>query len=394
MYYLNVLFIYILLLLIYCPNISSSLPSYHQYHLPLIQDGYIRLTNILPEEEIIKYRTLIYSAMEKELHDCRKCSLSSSTTTANLHDLTDPICSTCDTTTLTSDQSIQKSFYRYRRLLSYEPTLQSLYYSPILGRIAAQIMNVSKVRFYQSTIFIKYPNDQPSAWHQDSAAIPLHSDKIITLWLNLDTVYNTSGILRFIKYSHLSNVSLPSLRNIPLVQRLSSMQKWTDEDINRLLPNAIIDEPPLIMNIGSGTFHLGWTLHGSKANTSPILRPAVAITYFADGARIHPELLRVEELSTSSSSNEPDNKGIKLSTQDGTSIIVRLLADDKATWLKWLQARPPILIPGSPVKDDRLTPIIYDSTKDEEFLQNQPSQSNSNNKKNRKRKREKEDNEL
>ncbi len=40
---------------------------------------------------------------------------------------------------------------------------------------------------------------------------------------------------------------------------------------------------------------------------------------------------------------------------------MRLLADDASTWIRWLAARPPVLVPGQPVRDDVLTPVVYDA---------------------------------
>ncbi len=122
------------------------------------------------------------------------------------------------------------------------------------------------------------------------------------------------------------------------------------------------------MRAGDATLHLGWTLHAAPPNRSGKPRPALAVTYFVDGARVHPQLLRYEGIG--SGGNGPDSvraagaadlKAVRLTTYGGSMLVVRLLADDAATWTRWLAARPPVLIPGTPVKDDELTPVLFDA---------------------------------
>lgn len=40
------------------------------------------------------------------------------------------------------------------------------------------------------------------------------------------------------------------------------------------------------MAAGDASFHTGWTLHGTRQNTSPRTREALVIVYYADGARV------------------------------------------------------------------------------------------------------------
>ena len=142
------------------------------------------------------------------------------------------------------------------------------------------------------------------------------------------------------------------------------MTDWSDDAVGQIPHTSIVEPPPEGMQAGDATLHLGWTLHGAKANKCSISRAAVAITYFADGAPIHRNVLRMAQGATSagqSGSPEPgDERAIRLSTADGASeLLVRLLTDDAGTWMRWLQARPPVLIPGTPVRDDVLTPLVY-----------------------------------
>ena len=159
----------------------------------------------------------------------------------------------------------------------------------------------------------------------------------------------------------------------PTVQRLLRMAVWGDDDVSRGANLSIAEPPPEGMRAGDATLHLGWTLHGAQGNACAQDRPAIAITYFADGARVHRSVLRMARSdgrrpqagadAGAAGAPEPgDERAIRLSTADGGSeLLVRLLTDDAGTWMRWLRASPPVLIPGMPVKDAALAPLLFAS---------------------------------
>lgn len=129
---------------------------------------------------------------------------------------------------------------------------------------------------------------------------------------------------------------------------------------------SIVEPPRSGMRAGDATLHLGWTLHGALANSCAASRSAIAITYFADGARVHRNVLRMARggsgpADAAGVAVAGDERAIRLSTADGGSeLLVRLLTDDSGTWMRWLRARPPALVPGMPVRDAVLTPVLWD----------------------------------
>jgi len=138
------------------------------------------------------------------------------------------------------------------------------------------------------------------------------------------------------------------------------MKKWTTSEVKNLTGLSITR--PLSLSPGDATLHLGWTLHSAPPNTGEKPRKAIAITYFSDGARVHPDLLSLKEGRSGGSNDDASDgsKGVAFKGEDGNNLYVQLLEDDYQTWKEWLHKRPSILIPGAPVRDSVLTPLLYD----------------------------------
>ena len=308
-------------------------------HSQLLSEGYARVRALLPEGQAEQWGARVLAASQQQTAACPHSSTQAA-----------PGCSGFR----------GASFTRGRSLEDADPLLLQLSHSPQLARLAAQAMNVTRVRLYQATSFVKGPGDAPSAWHQDAAACPLHTDKIVTLWLALGAVPPESGPLIFARRSHLPGVPIPSLRDLAPPARLARMTRWTTAEVRNSTGLPITR--PLGLAAGDATLHLGWTLHAAPPNASPLPRTAMAITFFADGARVHPELLELSEpLAAAALDADGQQRGVAFRGEDGRELRVRLLDDDAATWRPWLEKKPAILVPGAVVRDSVLTPMLYDA---------------------------------
>ena len=317
-----------------------SLAEQGSLHAQLLSEGYARVRALLPSDQAAQWGARVLAASQQQTAACPHSSTKAAAGCMGFRGA---------------------SFTRGRSLEDADPLLLQLSHSPQLARLAAQAMNVTRVRLYQATSFVKGPGDAPSAWHQDAAACPLHTDKLVTLWLALGAVPPESGPLIFARRSHLPGVPLPSLRDLAPPARLARMARWTTAEVRNSTGLPI--SRALGLAAGDATLHLGWTLHAAPPNDSSLPRIAIAITYFADGARVHPELLELSEPSAAAAALDADGqqRGVAFLGQDGRELRVRLLDDDAATWRPWLEKKPSILIPGAAVRDAVLTPLLYDA---------------------------------
>lgn len=331
---------------------SSAEPS-----VRLLADGYERLPSLMSAELARAWGARVLAAAEREAAWCRECN--STDASLPMHR-----CSGCDTTSVAGGR---KSFFRARRLLAEDAELAKLVRSRALTRAVARALGAGKgqLRLYQASAFVKFPGDLPSAWHQDSAASPLATDKAATLWLALSDVPASAGSLQFANGSHLPHTPL-SLRDLSSPARLAAVSAFTDAEIEARTRCAVT--PAVDMRAGDATLHLGWTMHAAPPNRSNTTRVALAVQYFIHGARVHRDLLAFDDREGVGIARDGEllvaeasaQRGIRFEPEGGgRALFVRLLSDDLATWAPWLHARPPLLVPGALVAHETLTPLLF-----------------------------------
>jgi ectoine hydroxylase-related dioxygenase (phytanoyl-CoA dioxygenase family) len=269
----------------------------------LRQAGFVRYPSLLNVEELDAYRTPVIEAAELIVVRCSEC--------LTMDDLTDAGCRGCERTRSTPT-SQRKSFSKSKNLHRIDKRVRELVTSPRLAKVAAELLNTPAVRLYQDTAFFKEPGDVESSWHQDQAAAPLKTRKFLTIWVALDDMDADMGPLMFASESHCRK-PMPTkkkrskkkakkkdkkkpcaldqlgVRDVPLSKRVGAVRHLTDAVVGGHF-NISRPQP---MKAGDATVHMGWTLHRAPPNISPTrkTRRAIAITYFADGAFVYPDLL-------------------------------------------------------------------------------------------------------
>ncbi len=171
------------------------------------------------------------------------------------------------------------------QLCERNPALRDIVRSPGLARLAATALGVPRVRLLYDQLFAKPPGSTLTMWHQDEVYWPIDTSEVIEEgtvgvargWVSLTPLPADVGGLQFVDGSH----------------RLGAIDH-TDVQIGAPggRDTATIDGSEHTITdygafgAGDATLHAGYTLHGSRRNTSDRTRYAVAVAYVPDGTRV------------------------------------------------------------------------------------------------------------
>lgn len=96
-----------------------------------------------------------------------------------------------------------KNFYSDRYMWTFDPRFRDYVKDSPAAAIAGEVMGSHRINIFLDHLFVKEPGaEQPSPWHQDSPYWFLAGKQICSVWLALDTVDRTNGILEFVRGSH------------------------------------------------------------------------------------------------------------------------------------------------------------------------------------------------
>lgn len=156
-------------------------------------------------------------------------------------------------------------------------TIASVVLDPRLGEAIASFGGWSGAQLLQDNMLWKPPGGRPLGFHRDNAYSNwLTPPEMITCWIALDDTAASTGTVEFVRGSH----------------------RWPDEpsvdvafhgpaDYRIPVRGHEADIVPIEVRAGSGSFHHGWTWHGSGVNTSDRHRRALVIHAVAVGTRFN-----------------------------------------------------------------------------------------------------------
>jgi hypothetical protein len=171
----------------------------------------------------------------------------------------------------------RRAFAQHTNLWRLDPRLRGLVCAPRLGRLAADLLGVERVRLYHDQALFKAAGGGRTPWHQDQSYWPLDTDRVITAWMPLVDVTPDMGELLFANGSHLDG-SL--LGDAPISVAAEARAEAL------LAERGYRIEATGAMRAGDASFHSGWVLHAATANTTDRERQVMTMIWFADGARV------------------------------------------------------------------------------------------------------------
>jgi ectoine hydroxylase-related dioxygenase (phytanoyl-CoA dioxygenase family) len=178
------------------------------------------------------------------------------------------------------------------------PEFREVAFSPVLARMAAQLLDTDKVVLFGDSAFIKPPQKGGKLyWHQDHMAWPIDKPGGLSVWIALDEANPENGSMTFAEGSHLLGERLPVdsptgevLRTTYVGGDRTRGQAGRDLSASGLDPITSPQEEGLpevktYYHPGECSFHDTLVWHSSGYNTTGTIRRAYGIRYI-DGHRI------------------------------------------------------------------------------------------------------------
>ena len=211
--------------------------------------GHAVVRGLADPDEIAEFRPLLTAAAEARRYDRRP---------------------------LEARDTYGKAFVQSANLWQHDSGSKAFVHAPRFARVAAELLGVDGVRLYHDQALFKEPHGGHTPWHQDQFYWPLDTEKVVTAWIALDEIGDDVGSMTFASGSHLDG----DLRG----------REISDQSEAEFAQLVAAKGFPLdthgAMAAGDATFHSGWTLHRADPNPTDLMRPAMTIIYFADGARV------------------------------------------------------------------------------------------------------------
>lgn len=144
------------------------------------------------------------------------------------------------------------------------------------GKVAADLLGVEGVRLYHDQALFKEPHGGPTPWHQDQFYWPLEGVKTITMWMPLVNIPPEMMGMTFAKASHEEGAYTSMAISDESNQFYRDLIKDKGFDVVQIAG----------MKAGDATFHAGWNIHSAPGNNTDLMRAAMTVIYFEDGAKI------------------------------------------------------------------------------------------------------------
>jgi ectoine hydroxylase-related dioxygenase (phytanoyl-CoA dioxygenase family) len=212
------------------------------------RDGYIKLAHVLPPEVLDYYG-----------QEITRQTLALNT----------------ETRPLAERDTYSRAFLQVMNLWERSVQVREFVLGRRLGRLAAELLEVSGVRLYHDQSLYKEPGGGITPAHADQYYWPLASDRTITAWIPLSAVPVEKGPLAFYAQSHREafgrdlGISDESERQISALLRARQFE--------------LVEEP---FALGDVSFHLGWTFHRAGPNQSTAPRSVMTIIYMDADMRL------------------------------------------------------------------------------------------------------------
>ena len=155
-----------------------------------------------------------------------------------------------------------------------------------IGRAAARLAGWPGARVMSDNVIWKPPGARPLGFHQDNSYLNWFAPgELLSCWIALDETTAEGGTMELVRGSH-------RWGKFPMAKQFHGPQDYRQEMLDAA--RQLDQEPdiiPVVVPKGGGSFHHGWTWHGSGFNRSDNPRRALVVHLCSSQARFVPEKL-------------------------------------------------------------------------------------------------------
>ena len=159
----------------------------------------------------------------------------------------------------------------------------SVVLSSALGEALARLAGWPGARIIQDNALWKPPGARSVGFHRDNAYLAWYQPReMATCWIALDPASPVSGTLCFIRGSHKWSTD-----GDPAMEFHGPEHHRAPMEAAAIAEGLVPELVPVEVPAGGGSFHHGWTWHGSDANRSDVHRRTLVLHCASSEARFH-----------------------------------------------------------------------------------------------------------
>ncbi len=162
-----------------------------------------------------------------------------------------------------------------------------------LAPIVARLLGSASVWLWEDSVLVKEPGSPyPTYFHTDASYFHLRGDQVCTTWVPLDAATPETGVVRWVRGSHLDRVGDDATGDfVEYRPNLFVTEDPIPGTVGELVPD-VLGTPDLADRLitfdvepGDVTVHHARTLHGAPPNSSTRRRRAISVRYCGDDIR-------------------------------------------------------------------------------------------------------------
>jgi ectoine hydroxylase-related dioxygenase (phytanoyl-CoA dioxygenase family) len=170
-----------------------------------------------------------------------------------------------------------KAFLQVTNMWPHNETVRRFVFSARLAKMAADLLEVERVRLFADQGLYKEAGGGITPWHADQYHWPLSSDRSITVWVPLQETSREMGPLSFAVGSHRLELG----RNLPISDE-------SETAVQAALEAAGLEVEDGPYSLGEVSYHFGWTFHHANPNRTGTPRKVMTIIYVDADIRVIP----------------------------------------------------------------------------------------------------------